>query len=218
MAEKTVEIAIIDDHEMFADGLSHLLADMDDTYRCTVFNSPLDAIEVLADGGLFDLIISDLIMENLNGIAFVKALRSRGFKMPVLIVSGVHTAPPVEEALRLGAQGFIPKTATQAMLSDALDTVFAGETYLPPQLWDLFEQDRYAMRGGNAVQPDSQLSERQIEVLNLIADGHSNREVAYALNISENTVKSHLKHIFKVLNVGTRAACIRRAQQTGLIS
>jgi DNA-binding NarL/FixJ family response regulator len=216
---KTVEIAIVDDHQMFADGLAHLICTLDDRYRCRTVTSPLAAIRLFEDGQRFDLIISDLIMDSINGIAFLKALRARGAKMPVLIISGINTAPPIEEALRLGAQGFLPKSASSQMLQEALDTVFAGDIFLPPKLWNAYEENSrspsaYRDEEGSA---EVELSQRQIEVLHLVSEGYSNRKIAGVLNVSENTVKTHIKRVFKLLNVNTRAACVRKAQTTGIM-
>ncbi|MCY6381138.1 response regulator [Hoeflea prorocentri] len=216
---KPVEVVIVDDHQMFADGLAGLISGIGDHYRCTSIASPLTALRMFEEGRRFDLVISDLIMDSINGIAFVKALRARGARMPVLIISGISTAPPVEEALRLGAQGFIPKTASSAMLDEALDTVLAGDIFLPPKLWDIYEHNSRspaAMRQG-ADETSVKLSQRQLEVLQLVSEGYSNRRVAGVLQVSENTIKTHVKRIFQILDVNTRAACVRRAQSLGLI-
>ncbi|MEX3008504.1 response regulator [Hoeflea sp. TYP-13] len=217
---KKIEIAIVDDHQMFADGLAQLISNLSDSYECVPINSPLSALRMIEDGHRFDLVISDLIMDSINGIAFVKALRARGARMPVLIVSGINTAPPIEEALRLGAQGFLPKSASAAMLNEALDTVFAGEIFLPPNLWTAYADDSRSPGAARDIQGVTgvELSQRQLEVLHLVSEGYSNREAAQVLNVSENTVKTHMKRMFKLLNVNTRAACVRRAQLLGLIS
>lgn len=214
--EKLTQVAIVDDHQMFADGLAHLVASVNKSYRCTTITSPLAAIRLVDDGQKFDLIISDLIMDSLNGIAFIKALRARGVRAPILIVSGISTAPPVEEALRLGAQGFLPKSSSSEMLAEALDTILGGDIYLPPQLWSAYtDSDRSP--GNKCETVGTELSQRQLEVLQLVSQGFSNREIADALNVSENTVKTHVKRLFKQLNVNTRAACVRMAQSMGHI-
>tara|TARA_R110000751_G_scaffold271365_3_gene371425 strand:- start:22582 stop:23253 length:672 start_codon:yes stop_codon:yes gene_type:complete len=214
--EKLIKIAIVDDHQMFADGLVYLLASINKSYRCTTITSPLAAIRLVDGGQKFDLIISDLIMDSLNGIAFIKALRTRGIKAPILIVSGISTAPPVEEALRLGAQGFLPKSSSSEMLAEALDTILAGDIYLPPQLWSAYTDSERSPEN-KCDTGGTELSQRQLEVLQLVSQGFSNREIAGALNVSENTVKTHVKRLFKQLNVNTRAACVHMAQSMGYI-
>ncbi len=218
--KRTIEIAIVDDHQMFADGLAHLICGLNNSYKCTCITSPLEAIRMIGGGHRFDLVISDLIMGSMNGIAFVKTLRGRGAKMPVLIVSGINTAPPIEEALRLGAQGFLPKSASSEMLKEALDTVFSGEIFLPPQLWNAYEKNSGSLNSNRNIVgiTDLKLSQRQLEVLHLVSEGYSNKEAAGVLNVSENTVKTHVKRMFKLMNVNTRAACVRKAQSLGLIS
>lgn len=209
--EKLINIAIVDDHQMFADGLVYLLASINKCYRCTTITSPLAAIRMVDGGQKFDL-----IMDSLNGIAFIKALRTRGIKAPILIVSGISTAPPVEEALRLGAQGFLPKSSSSEMLAEALSTILAGDIYLPPQLWSVYtDSERSPENKCNTG--GTELSQRQLEVLQLVSQGFSNREIAGALNVSENTVKTHVKRLFKQLNVNTRAACVHMAQSMGYI-
>ncbi|MCP4318299.1 MAG: response regulator transcription factor [Hyphomicrobiales bacterium] len=217
---KKIHIAIVDDHQMFADGLAQLIGNISEAYDCVPINSPLSAVQMIESGRRFDLVISDLIMDSINGIAFVKALRSRGARMPVLIVSGINTAPPVEEALRLGAQGFLPKSSSTETLREALETILAGEIFLPPKLWSAYEGNsrspvnKRSVNGATSVE----LSQRQLEVLHLISEGYSNREAAHVLNVSENTVKTHMKLMFRLLNVNTWAACVSRAQSLGLIS
>ena len=219
MTAKSIEIAIVDDHQMFADGLAGLISGIGDHYRCTPIASPLTALRMVGEGQRFDLIISDLIMDSINGIAFVKALRTRGARMPVLIVSGISTAPPIEEALRLGAQGFIPKSASSTMLAEALETVIAGDIFLPPKLWDIYQDNSRSPAAAYPAADEAvvRLSQRQLEVLQLVSEGYSNRRTAGVLQVSENTVKTHLKRIFQVLGVNTRAACVRRAQSLGMI-
>ena len=73
---KCIDVAIVDDHQMFADGLSRLIASLDSRFRCRTISSPLSALGQIADGRRFDLIISDLIMDSINGIAFLRALRN----------------------------------------------------------------------------------------------------------------------------------------------
>ena len=95
-----------------------------------------------------------------------------------------------------------------------------GEIFLPPELWSAYQSNS---RSRNVEQDvnghdGSGLSQRQVEVLNLVSEGYSNREAAAMLGVSENTVKTHMKRIFRQLNVNTRAACVRRAQSLGLIS
>lgn len=217
---KLIQIAIVDDHQMFSDGLAQLIATLGDSYACVPINSPLAAIQMIESGHRFDLVISDLIMDSINGIAFVRALRSRGAKMPILIVSGINTAPPVEEALRLGAQGFLPKSASAQTLREALNTVLEGDIFLPPKLWSAYQRNSRSPAALRSVNGKSavELSQRQLEVLHLVSEGYSNRQTAAMLAVSENTVKTHMKRIFSQLNVNTRAACVRRAQSLGLIS
>lgn len=221
MSDRRIEIALVDDHRMFLDGLSEVINSLDPAYVCTAFASPRDAIATIEQGREYDLIVSDLVMEEMNGVAFILALQARRCTTPVLVVSGIDTLPPVEKVLRLGALGFVPKSAPTGMLGEAIRAALRGEIFLPPDLWTVIEDNpkspRVAANGPAPGLDDELLGPRQIEVLRLMAEGYSNRRISEVLDISENTVKTHIKQIFRRLNVARRTACVSKARAIGLL-
>ncbi|MDO8290461.1 MAG: response regulator transcription factor [Parvibaculum sp.] len=220
---QSIRIALIDDHHMFLDGLREVIKSLDPRYQCVSFASPREAIRQIESGAVFELILCDLVMEEMNGVAFLQALKARHVRIPVLIVSGIDTMPPVETVLNLGARGFVAKSAPSSLLRRAINTVLDGEVFLSEEMWSLLgtQSRSSAAEPSNMIIPlsaDQLIGPRQIEVLKLIADGYSNKRISDVLNISENTVKTHIQHIFRQLNVTRRTACVSKARSLGLIS
>lgn len=219
-AAQPVRIALVDDHRMFLDGLTEVIQALDTRYACTAFSSPSEAIAAIDGGETFDLVIADLVMPEMNGVALVLALKARAGAAPVLVISGVDTFPPIEKILETGARGFISKAAPSQTLHAAIRTVLAGETFLTGDVWERLSAGEGtahlpALAGGDAAGP--LLGPRQVDVLRLLAEGCSNKKISEALGISENTVKTHVRAIFRQLNVTRRTACVNRARALGLV-
>lgn len=210
-------IALLDDHRMFLDGLTLLFSGHCERYSVDAYDNAADLIKAMKTGAKYDLVVSDLIMKDMNGLAFISELRTHNKSLPVLMLSGINSPPPVKEIIKLGANGFVHKSADNETLLGAVDTVIAGKTYFPEDM--LSGQTDFTQSEEFAHEPDHipTLSPRQIEVLQLIADGASNKQISDTMFISENTVKSHLKTIFFEMRVNKRTACVRKARTLGLI-
>lgn len=222
MAKGRTKIALVDDHRMFLDGLGTVVGALGPSYDCVSFASPLELLALIEAGENYSLIITDLVMEEMNGTAFIAALQARRCSAPVLVVSGIDTLPPVEKVLRAGALGFVPKSAPAELLGQAIRTVLTGEVFLPPELWAVMEENSTSVRKDRSPNATSEetsalLGPRQMDVLKLIAEGYSNRRISEVLGITENTAKTHIKHIFRQLNVSRRTACVSKARSIGLI-
>jgi len=215
------KIALLDDHRMFLDGLSLFFAGHSDRFDVSTFEKPAELIHTIATGVRFDLLISDLIMKEMSGLAFVSAVRSHSKTLPVLMLSGINSPPPVREIISLGANGFIHKSADNEALLEAVETLISGDSYFPE---DMLAENGTPLLGTTdedefGHEPDflPKLSPRQVEVLRLIANGASNKQISEEMIISENTVKSHLKTIFFEMRVNKRTACVRKARTLGLL-
>ncbi len=196
-----------------------LVGGMDKNYSVHNFHVPIELLNALETGQKFDLIICDLIMDQMNGLAFVTAARSYTKKIPILMLSGINTSPPVAEMISLGANGFVHKSSGNETLGEAVQCLLSGKRYFGD-----FEADQNHPAstaedddGFLMSEPLPTLGKRQLEVLKMIAHGASNKEISNTLKISENTVKSHLKQIFIAFGVNKRTACVRKAQTLGLI-
>lgn len=218
---KRVEIVILDDHHIFLDAIELLIKSIDPSYNVSSFSSAQDVLTAIEGGKVYDLILCDLIMSAMNGLAFLGALRSYTKDIPVIILSGINTRPPIQDVRRLGGAGFVHKSAHKEEFKEAIETVLAGGSH--------FENSEGVDSGDHASKQEGsepltgtagkfpELAPRQVEVLKLIANGHANKDIASELHISENTVKTHLKQIFRELGVNKRTACVRKAQSLGLI-
>jgi DNA-binding NarL/FixJ family response regulator len=212
-------IALVDDHRMFSDGFSALLSTLREGYEVEVFSDPVDFLKGFKPAHGYDLIILDLVMRSMNGLAVLAAIRERQSRAAVMMLSGIGAEPPVAEMKKLGARGFVHKSADTSALLAAVDAILAGRTW-----FEGVDNSRAAAEG----EPDEvwhsvaerelpRLGPRQLEILDLMGRGETNKAIAVQLNISENTVKSHMRSIFEALDAHTRTACMRKAQALGLI-
>ncbi len=215
-----LRIALVDDHELFLGGLARSLADSEMVDAVSEYRSPAKLIEELEAGQRFDLIISDLLMGEMNGFAFAETLR-KATDAPVMLISGIETPPSVEELRRHRINAFVHKSAPVEVLLKAISAAVAGEDFL--HIAEQWESSADRKEFGHSSDTDfghagsPTLSGRQIEVLRLISAGAANKEIAQSLQISENTVKTHLRHIFEQLGVTKRTACVRAAKLHGLL-
>jgi DNA-binding NarL/FixJ family response regulator len=154
-----------------------------------------------------------------DGARTIGVLRTQYPAVPLVVVSGLNDTRQVQEVLRAGAVGFIPKSAVGQLVLPAIRLVLAGGQYLPPQLMSTLETTEASaaasdppMRKPAESSRVEALSPRQEEVFDLMAKGLSNKMIARQLNISEGTVKSHIATIFDVLRVHNRVSAIAAAR------
>ncbi len=211
-----MKILVVDDHRMFADGLRFLLEQRNAAATLHYATDAEHAFSLLENNLSPDLILLDLKLPGISGFSVLRQLQARGIWAPVLIVSASQSLHDAQEALNQGALGFVPKSADGEQLFRAIETVLNGEIYLPEQ-WSLLlgTKPQTTALSGRHEQPC--VSARQLEVLHLLAQGLANKTIADKLQLSENTVKVHLRETFKALGVNNRTACVREAQRIGII-
>ena len=211
-------IALVDDHRMFADGFAMLLSQQELACDVDCFDDPVAFLQAFdRDGANYDLVIVDLVMQSMNGLMLLAAILEKRRSARVLMLSGIGGDPPVAEMRKLGARGFLHKSAGTDVLLDAVGRVLAGGVF--------FENAAGTAWLANLQQPTAELTpsgtphlaRRQLEILQLIARGETNKAIAAELGISENTVKTHMRAIFETLGAHTRTACVRKAQALGLV-
>ncbi len=207
-----MKILVIDDHRMFVDGLRFVVQQRNDEIALHHALNADECFALLEHGLEPDLILLDLNLPGANGLSILRQLQRCGVWAPVLIVSASQSTHDAQMALNQGALGFVPKSAEGGELLRAIDTVLTGEVYLPPQ-WS-----QLVPTGPEPEQQEERpaVSDRQMEVLHLLSQGHANKIIADQLKLSENTVKVHLREIFRALKVTNRTACVREAQRLGL--
>ena len=214
------KVLIADDHPLFREAIREVVeglfgADGGDL-TCLEATGVDELLALAKDHDDLDLILLDLFMPGAHGLSHLMMLRCRMPQTPVVVISSLNDAETVRQAIACGAAGFIPKSSPKDLIATALQVVFAGGIYLPREL--LGEPDPAKERPTDtrsaADDPFSgPLTPRQVEVLNLVAEGKSNKRIAYELSISEMTVKAHVTAILRKLGVFSRAQAIVKFQR-----
>ena len=167
----------------------------------------------LTDNEEFDLVVLDFSMPGMDGTSGVKNLRETFPELAIAVTSGVAKTRDVKAVLDLGAQGYLPKTLTGSAYAGALRVIAEGGTYVPVETMQALA-DEAADRKVNA----EGLTPREIEVLEGIADGKPNKQIARDLDIHEVTVKLHARSIFKKIGVQNRSQAAVVARERGIVS
>lgn len=198
-----MDVLIVDDHPIVHQTLGIAVGAVLPEARQHVAFNLTEALEI-AEGLVKDsLVLLDLGLPEGSGMDVLKRFRSAFPQMVVVVVSATESSVLVAAALKTGAAGYIPKTSSPNLIIAALKVIVAGGTYIPPQILpDVAEVPT--------------LTGRQIEVLMLITKGASNRDIAQALGIADNTAKQHTHAVFQALNVNTRAQAIIAAARLGI--
>ncbi len=204
-----IRLLIVDDHPVVRDGLRGMFAG---DHRFEVVGEAGDGHEALAvaRSAAPDVVLMDLRMPGMDGVSTIRALREQGFSARVLVLTTYDTDSDVLPAIKAGATGYLLKDTPREELFRAVSAAHRGESVLSPAVAGrLMGEVRAPGRDG--------LSQRELEVLTLIAQGCSNRETAGRLFISEATVKTHLLHAYAKLGVRDRAAAVAAAYARGLL-
>jgi DNA-binding NarL/FixJ family response regulator len=205
-----IKLLIVDDHPVVRDGLRGMFAGDD---RFAVVGEAGDGHEALAvaRAAAPDVVLMDLRMPRMDGVATIKALAAQGSPARVLVLTTYDTDSDVLPAIKAGATGYLLKDTPREELFRAVTAAHRGESVLSPAVAG-------RLMGRLRSPAREPLSSREIEVLTLISQGRSNREAAGELFISEATVKTHLLHAYAKLGVRDRAAAVAAAFAQGLIS
>ncbi|MEW2520721.1 response regulator transcription factor [Actinacidiphila alni] len=212
MAENTIRVLLVDDHQVVRRGLRTFLEVQGDI---EVVGEAGDGEEGVARAQELrpDVILMDVKMPGIDGIEALRLLRDAENPARVLIVTSFTEQRTVVPALRAGAAGYVYKDVDPVALADAIRSVHAGHVLLQPEVAGaLLSQEQ----GGTGQGRGNALTEREREVLGLIADGRSNREIARALVLSEKTVKTHVSNILMKLDLADRTQAALWAVRNGV--
>lgn len=207
-----IRLVVVDDHTLFRRGLVSLLSDTEVFAIVGEASNGQEALEIILENKP-DVILMDINMPNLDGVETLRALRKSGVDTPVLMLTISQQSEDLIKAIQAGASGYVLKNAEPETLRQTIELVHAGEAVLAPEMT---EQVFRLMRSGE-LGYSVPLSERELEVLRLLARGSTTSQAASVLFISENTVKTHVRHIFEKLDVGNRAEAVAKATQLGLL-
>ncbi|MBB4267299.1 LuxR C-terminal-related transcriptional regulator [Roseospira visakhapatnamensis] len=223
-----MRILIADDHELFRDGLRLVLDDLDPNLEIVEASTFDEALARAGEPPPPDLVLMDLVMPGMAWNEGLSALKQAVGAAPVVVLTATEDRRLVLDAVRLGAAGFIPKTSSGKVMIGALRLVLSGGVYLPPALLEDREvaalQQALPLQAMTMTPPEGiarpiasvPLTPRQREVLALLGQGQSNKEIARALGLSEGTVKLHVTAILKALKVNNRTGAVVAAARLGL--
>jgi two-component system response regulator NreC len=203
-------VLLVDDHAVVRAGIRMLLEAQRNVSVVAEASSAEDALEIALEHDP-DVIVTDLSKEGRRGAAVVEAFAERFPNASILVLSLVDSPADVRRALEAGAKGYLLKGAAASELPDAIAKILNGESYVQPALGA-----RLAGHGGKDAkhaEPVSALSEREREVLRLLALGHTNTEIAALLFLSPRTIESHRASIQRKLGVRSRADLVRAAAE-----
>ena len=203
-----IKVVVVDDHAVVREGLSLLVAGEEDFDLCAAADSGEHAVAAVAQH-CPDVVLMDVAMPGIGGIDATRQIVDRWPDAVVVAMTTFGGREYVVAALRAGASGYLLKDAAPDDLTYAIRAAAKGQPALAPSVANRL-MDRTRNRG-------SALSQREIEVLQLVADGLSNDKISKRLYLSQATIKSHLVHIYTKLNVDSRTAAVATAQRKGML-
>jgi DNA-binding NarL/FixJ family response regulator len=211
-----IRLLLVDDHALFRAGIRVLVEKIPNVVVVAEASSGLDAL-ALVRSKLPNLVLMDVAMADLGGLEVLPRIIKAFPSVKIVILSAYRNEEYVIRALRCGASGYMLKNAAITELELAITSVTKGETYLSPSI-SRTVIDRYLERVGGRFSPLEQLTPRQRETLQLIAEGKNTKEIASDLGISVKTIESHRLQLMERLNIHDIAGLVKYAIRSGLVS
>lgn len=216
--DKKIRVALVDDHSLCRRGLTELLTHRYDISVVGATDNG-DELTALLREHHPDLLVMDLRMEPVGGIGLLERIRREGFMTPVLILTMSDSEADLSSALRAGVRGYLLKDMAPDDVVDAIRRVAAGEMVVAPAMTPkMIGILQNGQQGQSQQSPLKSLTDREREILQLLARGESNKAIAQILGISNDTVKQHVRHILTKLNLTSRveAAVLYTVEQKGV--
>jgi DNA-binding NarL/FixJ family response regulator len=219
-----MKILVVDDHALIREALRGVLKELKEDTIILEASDWQQATSLMQEHSDLGLILLDLSLPDKNGFTALAELRDYYSAIPTIVLSAFNERANVIKALDLGALGFIPKSAQRAVMLSALNLIFSGGIYIPP---DALEGrgsvqvapeaiiERRVTNEPNLSAADLGLTERQVAVLALMMRGKSNKAIGRALDLAEPTVKNHVTAILKALKVANRTEAVVKVAELG---
>lgn len=223
-----MKFLIADDHELYLQGLEFVLKKEYPDAKLSLAGDYTEILKLIENDKSFDLLITDLAMPGGNWLESLQKIHNSAPEMPIIVVSAVFDKEVLQKTYNIGVSGYVSKSFPNNIIISAINLVLAGGMYIPPdlvkmsvktapeQLSDLikgFDNSSKKSSGDEKI-----LTPRQLEVLQCLAEGMSNKQIAYKLGLSEGTVKIHITLLMRTLNVTNRVAAVRAGEKAGLIA
>lgn len=205
-----IRVLVVDDHPVVRDGIRGMLSGASGIEVVGEAPGGAEAVE-LAASLRPDVVLMDLRMPGVDGVAAIREIVARGLESRVLVLTTYDTDREVLSAIEAGATGYLLKDAPRDELVRAVEATARGQAFLSASVGALL------MERVRSPEPEA-LTERELEVLRLVASGATNRDIAERMFVSEATVKTHLLHVYEKLGVNDRAAAVAAAYDRGLLT
>ncbi len=213
--KSSFSIIIADDHAMFLDGLKSILAEEEHInieLTAKTGEQVIKYLRINPDAGI-DLVITDINMPKMDGIALNKAIKSEFPKIKTLVVSMLEDANKIKTLTENKVNGYLSKNAEKQELLKAIKTILNGENYFSPRIKQVVMEAMFAAK----TEPEIILTKREKEVLKLIAEEFTTQEIADKLFLSKHTIESYRKNLISKLGVRNLAGLTRFAVEQGLL-
>ncbi len=202
-----IRVLVADDHTIVREGLKQILAKSGDLAVAGEAANGNDVLKLVREED-WDVLVTDLSMPGRSGIDLVKLVKEARPKLPVLVLSMYGEDQYAVRAIRAGASGYLNKESASEQLVAAIRKIASGGVHVSAAVAEALFNN---VRGGSSTQPHEQLSDREFQVLQLIANGHSSAEIAATLKLSPKTVSTHKTHILEKMGMNNQAELIRYA-------
>ena len=210
-----IRILLVDDHKIVREGLGSLISEISGMEIIAEATSGREAIEIVKEKAP-DVVVMDIAMPDMNGIEATRKILSNNPDVKVVALSMHSDRTLVTEALKAGASGYLLKDCAFEELSLAIEAVHDGKTYLSPSIANVVVKNLVHQDHSSESSAFEVLTDREREVLQLLAEGESTKEVAYKLDVSVKTIESHRYNIMHKLEIRNFADLVKYAVRQGL--
>jgi DNA-binding NarL/FixJ family response regulator len=219
-----IRVGLVDDQSLVRTGIKTLLEMAPDITVVFEAQDGLEALAFLAETTV-EVLLLDVRMPKLDGLGVLKALQAKPYQLPTLVLTTFDDDGIVLEAIQYGAKGYLLKDVSLEQLLEAVRTLASGGQHLQPAITTRVLQALQGKSHSNSSSSSSSnstslpdpLTERELEVLRLMAGGYSNKEIANAYHLSEGTIKNHVSNLLSKLGVRDRTRAVLKAIEIGLI-
>ncbi len=202
-----ISVLVVDDHPILREGVAAVLQRQDDMRLVGEAENGAEAVERFR-ALKPDVVLMDLQMPGLTGLEAIQAIRAEAPNARIVVLTTYDGDAQAFQAMKAGAAAYLLKSSLRKELVDTIRDVHSGRRRMSPEI-----AEKVAVHS-----TDERLSEREIEIVGLVSEGHSNKQIARTLSISEQTVKAHLKSIFGKLDVTDRTHAVTVAARRGIIT
>lgn len=210
-----MKVLISDEQSLFRDGLSLRLREINQDISVIQSSTIEEMKNILSSEPDINIVILDIPPSELNTGELINKIKTTHPNTKIVVISSSEDPKSIKKILSLGINGYIPKKLESNILSGALKLILDGGTYIPPALLENTTNFHSVISPTNILQKN--LTHRQSQVLDLIAQGKSNKQIAYDMGVSEATVKLHINALLRSLKVNNRTQAVITAQKMGLI-